>query len=427
MEQELLHNSYCKTPYSSTQENKKTSETKPEYEPTTAKEKQDRRNEMKARGTLLMALPNKDQLKFHSYKDAKLLMEAIEKRILKYKLKSTNVGFVSSNSTNSNSSTNEANNTAYGVSVARTQIIDKFKTGLRYNAASSTAASPVAESFVNSSKMLENQENNKSKSDKGYHAVPAPIHDVVTIVTPSNVKKVESNHKSVDVKNNGDVVEPKTVRKNSFRPPVIEDWNSDDDSEVEFIPNVKDKTVRPSTKKIKFVKSGKINTTGASVNTVVRPVNTAGSKPTVNHPRSITNAYKKGYSQVKRPFNKYSVNKNSIFNKKVNTVRVKDTTARDRAVVSENKGKGVNVVKASACRGHIIGNKCYLTEYEDYDGCFVSFGDGKGRISRKRTRDNIVTGQAEKKIKPKQEYILIPFCTTDPLISQGPKDSEEDV
>ncbi|GJT44687.1 hypothetical protein Tco_0953402 [Tanacetum coccineum] len=35
---------------------------------------------MKARGTLLMVLPNKDQLKFHSYKDAKLLMEAIEKR-----------------------------------------------------------------------------------------------------------------------------------------------------------------------------------------------------------------------------------------------------------------------------------------------------------------------------------------------------------
>ncbi|GJX48881.1 hypothetical protein Tco_0275726 [Tanacetum coccineum] len=51
-----------------------------EYEPTSAEEKQDRRNEIKARGTLLMALPNKDQLKFHSYKDAKLLMEAIEKR-----------------------------------------------------------------------------------------------------------------------------------------------------------------------------------------------------------------------------------------------------------------------------------------------------------------------------------------------------------
>ncbi|GJS42855.1 putative ribonuclease H-like domain-containing protein [Tanacetum coccineum] len=35
-----------------------------------------------------------------------------------------------------------------------------------------------------------------------------------------------------------------------------------------------------------------------------------------------------------------------------------------------------------------------------------------------RTRDNIVTGQAEKKTKHEQEYILIPICTTDPLISQ---------
>ncbi|GKB86439.1 hypothetical protein Tco_0958711 [Tanacetum coccineum] len=59
---------------------RKVGETEQEYEPTIAEEKHDRRNEMKARGTLLMALPNKDQLKFHSYKDAKLLMEAIEKR-----------------------------------------------------------------------------------------------------------------------------------------------------------------------------------------------------------------------------------------------------------------------------------------------------------------------------------------------------------
>ncbi|GJY80112.1 ribonuclease H-like domain-containing protein [Tanacetum coccineum] len=55
-------------------------EVEQEYEPTSAEEKQDKRNNMKARRTLLMALPNKDQLKFHSYKDAKLLMEAIEKR-----------------------------------------------------------------------------------------------------------------------------------------------------------------------------------------------------------------------------------------------------------------------------------------------------------------------------------------------------------
>ncbi|GKE10041.1 hypothetical protein Tco_1413592, partial [Tanacetum coccineum] len=60
-------------------------ETEQEYEPTTAEENHDIRNEMKARGTLLMALPNKDQMKFHSYKDAKLLMEALEKRYAGYK------------------------------------------------------------------------------------------------------------------------------------------------------------------------------------------------------------------------------------------------------------------------------------------------------------------------------------------------------
>ncbi|GKD32854.1 hypothetical protein Tco_1248363 [Tanacetum coccineum] len=31
----------------------------------------------------------------------------------------------------------------------------------------------------------------------------------------------------------------------------------------------------------------------------------------------------------------------------------------------------------------MTGHKCYLDEYEDYDGAFVSFGNGKGRISRK--------------------------------------------
>ncbi|GKB55945.1 hypothetical protein Tco_0912131 [Tanacetum coccineum] len=136
-------------------------ETKQEYEPTTVEEKLGSRNEMKARGTLLMSLPNKDQLKFHSYKDAKLLMEAIEKRyggnkeskkvqrtLLKrsyytrgHELKTVEKSSIlmedscfnleeqtrnRDHHTNSNSSTNEADNTAYGVSVAHTQSNPTF-------------------------------------------------------------------------------------------------------------------------------------------------------------------------------------------------------------------------------------------------------------------------------------------------------------
>ncbi|GJS56920.1 putative ribonuclease H-like domain-containing protein [Tanacetum coccineum] len=47
---------------------------------TTGEEKLAKKNELKARGTLLMALPNEHQLKFNTYKCAKTLMEAIEKR-----------------------------------------------------------------------------------------------------------------------------------------------------------------------------------------------------------------------------------------------------------------------------------------------------------------------------------------------------------
>ncbi|GJR72143.1 putative ribonuclease H-like domain-containing protein [Tanacetum coccineum] len=664
-------------------------EVEQEYEPTSAEEKHDRRNEMKARGTLLMALPNKDQLKFHSYKDAKLLMEAIEKRyggnkeskkvqttLLKQQYKNfagsssetidqtfdrlqklisqleipgkvitqedmnlkllrslpsewkthaliwrnkeeigtisfddlynnlkiyepeltrsssisqnlQNVAFISSNRTNNNNnSTNEADNTAYGVSAAHTQsnptsgdnlsdaVICAFLAsqpnslqlaredleqidpndleemdlqwemamltirarrfikrtcrkldvnGQRvrfdrskvkcYNCHKNGLESVEArlahykkneamfeesinilnlevklrdnalvenkkklekeekeidelkltlEKFQNSSKslnnLLESRVYDKFKTGLGYNAaspvveIPPPYTgnfipskpdlmfmdeivesenmDVITVVTPSNVKKVESNHESADVKNNGDAVEPKTVRKNSFRPPVIEDWNSDDDGEEEFIPNDEDKTVRPSTEKIKFVKSarktvnfehlyyvcdkkvirpvwnnsssmnhknfankmthshpnrrfvpqevltrsGKINTAGASVKTVVRLVNTDGSKTTVNHPRPRSNVYKKGYSQVTRPFNKYSTNKNSIFNKKVNTVRVKDTTARDRAVVCKDKEKGVNAVKASACWVWKAKNSSASNTFKKY-----SYIDTRGR------------------------------------------------
>ncbi|GKA24747.1 hypothetical protein Tco_0710780 [Tanacetum coccineum] len=46
---------------------------------TSAEDKAQRRLEVKARSTLMMGIPNEHQLKFNSIKDAKLLLEAIEK------------------------------------------------------------------------------------------------------------------------------------------------------------------------------------------------------------------------------------------------------------------------------------------------------------------------------------------------------------
>ncbi|GJU19945.1 hypothetical protein Tco_1153287 [Tanacetum coccineum] len=329
------------------------------------------------------------------------------------------------------------------------QVIDKFKIGLGYNAA--TAASPAVESFV---KLFD-----KFGLNKGYHSVSPPLSgnfiprkpdltfideivksenmDVTIVVTPSNDTTIEN-------KGISNTFESNVVRMNNSSAPIIKDWNSDDESEIDY-------TVRPSTEKIKSIKTVKetnspkqnkhyprgnqrnwnnlmsqrlgsdfkminkacyvcgsfehlhyvcdkkvvrpvwnnsrrvnhknfsnkmthphpkrsfvpqavltrtgkiniaganVNTAGASINTVNRPINTAASTPIVNHPRPKSNAFKRGYSQSSRPFNRYYANKNSIINTNVNTVRVKNTTARDRAVVSENKGKGANAVKASAC------------------------------------------------------------------------------
>ncbi|GKF39699.1 hypothetical protein Tco_0119760, partial [Tanacetum coccineum] len=180
--------------------------------------------------------------------------------------------------------------------------------------------------------------------------------------------------------------------------PIIEDWNSNDESEIDE--SEIDYTIVPSIEKTKSVKtvretdavtrlawnnsrrvnhknfsnkmshphpkrsfvlqvvltrSGKLSTASAAVNTVrtvntanTKAVNTAASKQTVNHPRPINNTFKRGYSQNSRLFNRYFTNKNSITKTNVNTVSVKHTTAGDRAVV-RNKGKRANVVKASAC------------------------------------------------------------------------------
>ncbi|GJY83817.1 putative ribonuclease H-like domain-containing protein, partial [Tanacetum coccineum] len=389
-------------------------------------------------------------------------------RIIKYKFKSTKCGFVSSIALTEIAATNEADNTAYGVSAAHTQ-------------SNPTSRDNLSDAVICA--FLGNFMSRKPDLTFMDEIVESENLDVTIVVTPSNVKTVKSNLESTGVKNNGDAVEHKTIRKNNFRPPVIKDCNSEDESKVEIIP--KDKNVSSSTEKIKLVKttretvekietskqnkhyprgnqinwnnlmsqrlgrnfkminkacyvygsfehlhyvcdkkvrrpvwnnsrrvnhnkfsnkmthphpnrrfvpqavltrSGKINTAsssvntagssvnivGARINTAIRPVNTACSKPIVNHPRSILNTYKKGYSQVTRPFN---INKSSIFNKTVNTVRVKDTTARYRAVVSKNKGKGANAVKGnpqqkeykekgvidSGCSRHMTRNKCYLT------------------------------------------------------------------
>ncbi|GKA09195.1 putative ribonuclease H-like domain-containing protein [Tanacetum coccineum] len=133
------------------------------------------------------------------------------------------------------------------------QVIDKSKKGLGYNAA--TAAPSAVESFVNLT--------DKSKSDKGYQSVLPPLSgtfvprkpgltfiddivesenlDVTTVTSLSNGKTVENKGASSTIESN-------VVRMNNTGALIIEDWNSKDESEIDY-------TIGPSIENIKTIKT----------------------------------------------------------------------------------------------------------------------------------------------------------------------------
>nr|GEU88784.1 hypothetical protein [Tanacetum cinerariifolium] len=167
------------------------------------------------------------------------------------------------------------------------------------------------------------------------------------------------------------------------------------------------------------------------------------------------------------PIDKKTTFTNSNVPQKVNTVRSKTVnTARPKAVVNVVLGNKVNVVKASVCwvwkpktkvidhvskhnrasitlkkfdyvdtKGrsngcsrHMIGNMSYLTDYKEIDGGYVSFrGNPKGgKITGRGTKACDDAGKARIETVPGKDYILLPLWTSNPLISQESKSSQDD-
>nr|GEV94501.1 hypothetical protein [Tanacetum cinerariifolium] len=173
-------------------------------------EKLARKNELKARGTLLMALPNEHQLKFNSYKSAKSLMEAIEKR-----------------------------------DKAITELRQKFEKTKKEIDDLKLTLEKFEGSSKNLSMLLDSQQCDKSKTGLGnfmplkLDLVFADEHVVSESVTSlsgiakSKVKTSESKLKTVSE-------------------PIIKDWVSDSEDENDI--ETETKQIKPSFAKVKFVK-----------------------------------------------------------------------------------------------------------------------------------------------------------------------------
>ncbi|GJY56971.1 hypothetical protein Tco_0456086 [Tanacetum coccineum] len=230
--------------------------------PSTAEEKAQRRLELKARSTLLMGIPNEHQLKFNSIKDAKSLLQAIEKRFggnaatkktIEESLRNLGDSWLKVSSQEDDDSevfrgfvTRMEPHTYHCVEeqlrrrpspptnfalMAYSLQVQKYR-GLAYN----VVPPPYTGNFM------------PPKHDLSFSGIEEFVNE--PIVSESTVKKpvVETS------KAKASADKPKVVRKNNGAP-IIEDWMSD--SEEEDVPQAKKekKTVKSSFAKIKFVKS----------------------------------------------------------------------------------------------------------------------------------------------------------------------------
>nr|GEW14257.1 putative ribonuclease H-like domain-containing protein [Tanacetum cinerariifolium] len=345
-------------------------------------EKLVRKNELKARGTLLMALPNEHPLKFNSYKTAKSLIEAIEKRF---------------------GGNNESKK------VQKTLLKQQYE---NFNRTSLEGLDQIYDRLQKLISQLEIHGETISQEDlnlKLLRSLPSEwkTHTLIWRNKP-NLETLSMD----DLYNNLKIYEAEVMGQSNGSQLDNEDLKQidpDDLEEMDLKWQMEMLTMRArrflqkTGKNLVLANSGlktlnnarKTSSRAAvSVNTA-RPIDTTYQITTVNGARLAFNVFNKASSHVRRPFNKFTTNKNSTFNQKVNTVKGNVTIIGSKAVVKNKKGNEANAVKASACNPqqelqekgvinsrcsrHMTRNMSYLSEYEEIDGGYVAFrGDPKG-------------------------------------------------
>ncbi|GJR70741.1 ribonuclease H-like domain-containing protein [Tanacetum coccineum] len=254
--------------------------------PTSVEEKAQKRADLKARSTLLMALPNEHQLKFNSYKDAKILMQVIQNRF----------GEVIEQ-------TYERLQKLISQLEMHGEVIPQEDINQKFLREKFVTRMDYAYYFVMALAMIGVTKQKKVQPILLSWLILQQVQVLLQTLSLDDFVEVnEFVSKSILKKPTDKTNEPKTARKEN-RAPIIEDWVSDSDEEN--VPKVKivEMFNIPSFAKINFVKSMEA-----------------------------------------------IVANNSNFTKKVNTVKgTRVNTARPKAVLSAIKGNKGNAVKASAC------------------------------------------------------------------------------
>nr|GEU65929.1 hypothetical protein [Tanacetum cinerariifolium] len=361
--------------------------------PTTAEERLQRRNEVKARITLMMGLPNEHQLMFNSFKYAKTLLAAIEKRFGgNDATKKTQRNLFKQQYKNFSESSSKSLDQTFdkiqklvsqlellGEVISQEDINQKFLRSLPsewsmhvvvwrnkpdldtismddlYNNLKAEEAptnyalmaysTPSASS--SDSEIIECQIMDNYKKGLGYNAVlpphtglfPPPKSDL----SSTRLEELFDEPKTEKLKDKSNEVEPEFVKKHSDAP-IIKDWVSDDEKE-----EVEHKEIKPSINRINFVKATIDNNPKETVKT--------GEQPKQNtHRKRAVNAAK---AKAKH---------NVIKGKRSNAVKASAWWGNPQEHLQEKR------FVDSGCSRHITGNMSILTYYKEINGGYVAFG-----------------------------------------------------
>ncbi|GJW80876.1 ribonuclease H-like domain-containing protein [Tanacetum coccineum] len=357
--------------------------------PKTAEQKLARKNELKAKSTLLLAIPDEHLLKFHGIKDEKTLWEAIKAR--SEGLDKTYDRFQKLISQLE----------IHGEVISQEDANLKL---LRRQASSSTYADDVMFSF------FANQSNSPQLDNEDLEQIVTDDFEEMDLKWKVAMLTMRRGHFAKECRaprnqgnRNGHAprrIVPVETPANTL---VVQggiggyDWSF---QAKEGLTNFALMAYTSQVSTVPVNTSKQSSPRAATSISTTRPVNTAAPKSKVNDALPKTYSYFKAHSPVRRAFHQKSAAKTNNLNEKVKTSRVNNvTTVGPKTVVSVAVGNRENAVKVIhnilyrikgflTCSWHMTRNKSFLTDYQEVDGRFVAFArspqggkmTGKGKI-----------------------------------------------
>nr|GEU35455.1 reverse transcriptase domain-containing protein [Tanacetum cinerariifolium] len=337
--------------------------------PNTTKQKIARRNELKEKSALYLAIPDEHLLKFHEIKDVKTLWEAIKTRfggnkeskkmqktilkqqykiLLHQELKGQAFALTYDDDVMFSFFANQSNSLQLDNEDLKQIDTDDLKEiYLKWQVAMLTIR---VKRFI---KKTGRNLNFNGKETVGFDKIKVECYNYHRRVeTPTNALVITDgmgydwSYQAEEGPTNFALM---THSSSGLSSPDTEDFSNDlthPHSRRNFVPSA----VITNSCKVP------VNTTRQSLSRVVtststaRYVNTTASRPTMNGTKPSSNVFHKSHSPVKRTLNQRTTPKNNDLKEKVNNAKVNNvTTAGTITIVSAVQGNRENVVNSSAC------------------------------------------------------------------------------